>query len=142
MYKQNSLDELYDALKKFHLSDALYVIGAVNASMRFGPVGFDFKNIPAWIVNWLQRNAKDEGARRNLTIGMTRMARFLLLSGANDYKGIFLDLNRKEFKHAYQLVVDLHDPDIEGEVEKPDFEVYFNRYFGRLAQWQFRFSKA
>lgn len=58
MTQKNSLNELYDQLKKFHLSDGLYVIGAVNAALKYGTVKADRKNIPDWIWAWLQATGK------------------------------------------------------------------------------------
>ncbi|WP_179412286.1 hypothetical protein HDF19_03350 [Mucilaginibacter sp. E4BP6] len=132
MYKKNSLNELYDCLKKFHLSDSLYVIGAVNAALKFGSVKADTKNIPPWITDWLQRRGRSETERRSISVMLTRMARYLLLSSANDHKGIFLDLNSDAFNKAYNLVRDLHDTDVEG-----DGVIDFSIFFGRTAQWQF-----
>jgi hypothetical protein len=133
MYRKNSLEELYDCLKKFHLSDALYVIGAVNAALKYGTVKTDDKNIPVWIKKWLRLRGIDDRDRRSIAIMLTRMARYILLSGANDHKGIFLDLNTAAFNKAYNLVRDLHDTDVEGE----DIAMNFALFFGRTAQWQF-----
>ena len=36
MNGKDALIDLYNLLKKFHLSDSLYVIGAVNAALKYG----------------------------------------------------------------------------------------------------------
>jgi len=132
--KKNSLAELYEQLRKFHLSDALYVIGAVNAALKYGTVKADRKNIPDWIWQWLQVRGRNEQERRSLAIALSRMARFLLLSSANDYKGIFLDLNNPAVHKAYNQVVNLEDLD---ESSGEDTLSRFSLYFNRIGQIQF-----
>lgn len=134
MTRKNSLTELYDQLKKFHLSDALYVIGAVNAALKYGTFKPDRKNIPDWIWGWLQTRGRSEQDRRSLSIVLSRMARFLLLSSANDYKGIFLDLNNPAVHQAYNQVVNLEELD---ESLGDDTLSKFSLYFNRIGQIQF-----
>lgn len=134
MTNKNSLNELYKQLKKFHLSDGLYVIGAVNAALKYGTVNEDRKNIPDWIFAWLQANGKTEHDRRSLSIILSRMARFLLLSSANDYKGVFLDLNNPAVHKAYNQVVNLEDVE---ESSGEDMLNRFSLYFNRIGQIQF-----
>lgn len=128
------MHELYEQLKKFHLSDGLYVIGAINAALKYGTVTADRKNIPDWIWAWLQAMGKTEHDRRSLTIGLSRMARFLLLSSANDYKGVFLDLNNPAVHKAYNQVVNLEDLE---ESSGKDMLNKFSLYFNRIGQIQF-----
>ena len=134
MTNKNSLNELYKQLKKFHLSDGLYVIGSVNAALKFGTAKADRKNIPDWIWAWLQTRGKTEHDRRSISIVLSRMARFLLLSSANDYKGDFLDLNTQAVNNAYNQVVNLEVlEDSSGEDTLNSLSLYFNR----IAQIQF-----
>ncbi|WP_145854441.1 hypothetical protein [Pedobacter suwonensis] len=134
MTSKNSLNELYEQLKKFHLSDGLYVIGAVNAALKYGTIKADNKNIPAWIWDWLQTRGRSEQDRRSLSVVLSRMARFLLLSSANDYKGIFFDLNNPAVHKAYNQVVNLEDLD---ESSGEDMLGKFSLYFNRIGQIQF-----
>ncbi len=134
MSKTNSLTELYDQLKKFHLSDGLYVIGAVNAALKYGTERPDRKNIPDWIWAWLQVRGKTEHDRRSLSITLTRMARFLLLSSANDHKGGFLNLNNPSVHKAYNQVVNLEELE---ESSDDDIMSKFSLYFNRIGQIQF-----
>lgn len=56
------------------------------------------------------------------------MARFLLLSSATDYKGVFLDLNNPAVHKAYNQVVKLEDlEEFSGEEMLNRFSLYFNR---------------
>ncbi len=128
MTPKNSLAELYDQLKKFHLSDGLYVIGAVNAALKYGTLQPVRENIPDWVWVWLQARGRSEQDRRSLSIAFSRMARFLLLSSANDYKGIFLDLNNPAVGKAYNQVINLEELDESlGENTLSKFSLYFNR---------------
>ncbi|TKC57160.1 hypothetical protein FBD94_21250 [Pedobacter hiemivivus] len=134
MIPQKKLNELYDQLKKFHLSDALYVIGAVNAALKFGTSKPDRKNIPDWIWTWLQTRGRSDQNRRSLSIVLSRMARFLLLSSANDYRGVFLDLNNLEVRKAYSQVANLEELD---DSLGDDISSQFSLYFNRIGQYQF-----
>lgn len=134
MIQNKSLNELYDQLKKFHLSDGLYVIGAVNSALKYGTKQPDRRNIPDWIWEWIQVRGRNEEDRRSLSIVLSRMARFLLLSSANDYKGIFLDLNNPAVHKAYNKVVNLEDVD---ETSGEDTLSKFSLYFNRIGQIQF-----
>ncbi|RYG21153.1 MAG: hypothetical protein EOO07_03335 [Chitinophagaceae bacterium] len=132
MAGNNSLQSLYNHLKKFHLSDSLYVIGAVNAALKYGTHKLDQnnENIPNWIKEWLKKRGRSEQDRRSIAIVLSRMARFLLLSSANDHKGIFLDLNLPSAHSAYNMVLNLEDEYLPDEYPADTigrFVLYFNR---------------
>ena len=132
-HKITTLDELYDYLKRFSLSDSLFVISMVNGAMKYGFKALTedaHKNTVAWIEDtW-----KDPRQKVELTMHMTRLARFLLLSRANDYKQMVLDTGTREMQNALFLVSTLHEKEIEGEVKSITDKT---RIMGRIGQWQF-----
>ncbi|MGE8377190.1 MAG: hypothetical protein ACN6PN_02540 [Sphingobacterium sp.] len=129
--ENSSLKKLYDLLKTFHLSEGLYVIGSVNAALKYGSKVSTNKDIPKWIMKWLNLRGRNERERQSIILTMTRMARFLLLSTANDHKGVFLDLNNKKFIQAANIIGDIdfieNDPMISETMDK--FSLYFSRTF-------------
>lgn len=135
MNGRDGLINLYNLLKKFHLSDSLYVIGAVNAALKYGTKLPTDTNVPGWVWYWLNREGRNEHERRSLVLTLSRMARFLLLSSANDYKGISLELENPNFRKAADAIlnVDL----ITNEPESDDNVDQFTLYFSRIGQIQF-----
>src|SRR5689334_5213059 len=90
--KAVSVDELYDYLKRFSLSDSLYALGLINASMQFGRNGLEESGIPPPILTWVRKNFPTEHDKRLVMLQVSRLARFLILSGTNDYKKPYLDV--------------------------------------------------
>ncbi len=129
MNQSDKLSDLYYNLKKFHLSDSLYVIGAINAAIKFGSNKPEYNNIPVWVANYLKKFGSTLQDRKALSVTLSRMARFLLLSSANDHKGDFIDFNRSAGVKAYNGVVNLEDiDDKSGSLSTlENFSLYFNR---------------
>jgi len=132
--KTTTLDELYGYLKRFALCDSLFVVGAVNATMRYGFNELETGETPEGTVRWIDDHGTEPINRIDLTIQLTRLARFLLLSRANDHKAVILDTGTPEIQQAIYLTASLHDKDVEGEVK--DLRD-LARIFGRISQWQF-----
>jgi hypothetical protein len=132
-HKTTSLDELYDYLKRFSLSDSLFVISIVNNAFKYGINALSDdanKNTVAWITD----HCKTDIDKFALMAHMTRMARFLLLSRANDYKTPILDTGTQEMSYAIHLVATLYEIEVEGTPKSLE-DLTIN--FGRLGQWQF-----
>ena len=129
-----TLVEVYDYLKRFSLSDSLFIIGAVTATMRYGTKLLETADTPAPMVRWINDVAQNEIDRFALNVKMTRLARFLLLSRSNDYKNAVLDTGTQELHNAINVVSALHDKDVEGE---PQNMHDMTRIFGRIGQVQF-----
>ncbi len=132
-YKTTSLDELYEYLKRFSLSDSLFVISIVNNAFKYG-VHMLSDDANKNTVAWIQDHCKTDMDRFALMAHMTRMARFLLLSRSNDYKSAILDTGTQEMGYAVHLVATLYEVEVEGKPKSLD-DLTIN--FGRLGQWQF-----
>lgn len=132
-HKTTSLDELYEYLKRFSLSDSLFVISIVNNAFKYGINALSDdanKNTVAWITD----HCKTDIDKFALMAHMTRMARFLLLSRSNDYKSKILDTGTQEMGYAIHLVATLYEVEVEGTPKSLE-DLTIN--FGRLGQWQF-----
>lgn len=137
MKEQNTiqLDELYQYLKRFHLSDSLYVLGTINATLMAGHRKLNQQAVPQKVIEWINYNFPREQDRLSLMLNSYRLCRFLLLSKANDFKKERLDLNKKELLTALDMVSKLHDKTAEsGGLQDRWSGVAF---FHRIAQWQF-----
>lgn len=132
MEKPNSLDELYAFLKRFHLADSLLEISKINAALRFGDREIYRPGIPKDILTWLGR--MQEFRRTNVMLEVTRMARYLILSGANDYRNVYLHLQDRNFYTAVNMTGFLYDKDVE---IKDDAPLDVGQLMGRIAHWQF-----
>jgi hypothetical protein len=131
--KAVSLDELYGYLKGFHLSNSLFNIGALNAGLKYGFKKYP-PNTPDNVVKWLDFYADKIISTVELTLTLSRLARFLILSGANDYREKYLVPGSPEFAHALNMVGELYEGDIEtGLIGKASID----RLLGRLSSWQF-----
>lgn len=132
-HKITSLEELYGYLKRFSLSDSLFVISTVNNAFKYG-INALSDDANKNIVDWIQDHCKTDIDKFALMAHMTRMARFLLLSRANDYKTPILDTGTQEMSYAIHLVATLYEVEVE-ETPKNLEDLTIN--FGRLGQWQF-----
>lgn len=127
------LIELYDYLKNFHLSESLYEIGAINAIYKYGFAKINEKDIPDRILQW-QREWIGRGySEKNLTLLLSRLARFLILSGANDTGTRILTTGTSDFINALNMVGLVRDEDVEEAFgdKGNSFSI-----IGRLASWQ------
>lgn len=132
--KSTTLEELYAYLKRFSLSDSLFVIGVINAALRYGFKEVQTDGIPAPTLRWLEIVCKKNIDRVSLSLHLTRLARFLILSGTNDYKEPILDTGSLELEKALFLISTLFDREAEGDIKTSQDA---SRVFGRLVQWQF-----
>lgn len=129
-----SLDEVYEYLKRFSLSDSLFIIGTVNAVLKYGVKKLFSESISPGTLKWVQDVFPQNIDRVSLMLNLTRLARFLMLSGANEYKNPILDTGSSELNHALSLVANLYDERIEPKIEnKNDLD----KVMGRIVQWQF-----
>ena len=112
-----TLEELYDYLKRFALSDSLFIAGVVNATMRYGFHNLETGDTPTGTLRWINDIATDDIKRFDLSLQLTRMSRFLILSKANDHKSLVLDTGTPQMQQAIYLTASLHDKDVEGEIE-------------------------
>lgn len=132
--KDTSLNHLYDFLRQFKLSDSLYIISCINAALKYGTSQLAEVNIPPYIKLWLGRIPKEHRRYLQLNLDVSRVARFLLLSGSNDYKNKTLNIPDGSINKAMSLVGELYDTDIE---TKPEEVPSASRILGRISQWQF-----
>jgi hypothetical protein len=129
-----TLDELYQFLQECSLADGLYIVGLINAAFKYNYTKSDMVDVPSQFVKWINQNFTSDQSRVALCLNTTRLARFLLLSGAKNEDPRVLDIGSKDLNHALELVLQLYDPDIEEEIKS---EQDVARAFGRIAQWQF-----
>lgn len=130
---RSSLIEVYDYLKRFSLSDSLFIIGSINAAFRYGFKTLSTQSIPPETLRWIEVKFPDRIDRLNLMLNVTRIARFLLLSRANEYKDLILDTGSKELVNALNLVSNLYDERVEPPIKsKGDLD----RVMSRMSQWQ------
>lgn len=115
--KSYSLFEAYQYLKKYQLSDSLYLIGAVNAALKYGPMHLNKDNLPKEVLIWLGR-ATQESIRFNIYTAATQLARLLLLSGTNDHRGAPLSL----LDNSLPLAIDVAGFFIRSRTRKPAAE--------------------
>jgi len=132
-HKETSLEELYDYLRRFSLSDSLLVISIVNNAFKYGLRALN-DDTHQNVIAWLEEHWKEPIHKINVMLLLTRMARFLLLSAANDYKSPILDTGTPEMHRALFLVSSLYDKDVHGEIK---CEADLARVLGRIGQWQF-----
>lgn len=136
MRQSKSLQELYDHLRRFHLSESLYLIGSINAALKFGFKGLYENDIPEYIKNWLKGIPNDHQTRLNIFLASTRLARFLVLSGANDHKSNPLRLEDNSYGEAVDMAGDLYDEPLESSLKKASSSLA-NNILGRVGFWQF-----
>ena len=128
-----SLEPLYKFLKEFSLSDSLYQIGLVNSCLKYGYHETNKTDIPEPISSWVEKQYPNHSSKLMLSITITRLARFLILSKANDYKGKVLEVGSSEFEKALTLTSNLYEPSIEVKgTRKRDG----SKMVGRFLQWQ------
>lgn len=132
--KSTTLEEVYDHVRKYALSDSLFVIGVVNASMRYNFHELQKEDIPEGTIRWINDLCKDNISRFDLSFQLTRLARFLLLSRSNDYKSAILDTGTPQLQQAIYLTSTLHDKEVDVDIK--DLKDV-NRVFGRIGQIQF-----
>lgn len=130
-----TLESIYNRLKKFHLSHSLFIIGSINAALRFGTLEPSQKDVPLWTLDFLKRRGRTDIERRSLVIGLTRMARSLLLSTSTDFKGQKFDIDSSEVAKAYDAVSDIDY--LKGEVGEEQTLADFTLVFKRIGQIQF-----
>lgn len=128
-----SLEFLYNFFRKYSLSESLYLVSCINAAFKFGrhQLSLDV-DIPDYIKQWLQQYPRDRYL--GLMINASRVARFMLLSGANDHRERALRLDDGSLLQALSLVNELYEASIEPEDADP---VIASKIFGRISQWQF-----
>jgi hypothetical protein len=136
--KSYSLAEAYELLKRYHLSDSLYLIGQINAAFEFG-LQASYDKVPKDIAAWLQRFEKDERMRMQIVTYSTRLARFLLLSGANDHKTAVLRLEDNTYSTALDIVGGIYDVPLEKELLSSTKHLAAN-ILGRMS-WQFQLQE-
>lgn len=131
---RSNLVEVYNYLKRFSLSDSLFIIGSINAAFRYGFKTLSTQSIPPGTLRWIEERFPNRMDRLMLMLNATRIARFLLLSRANEYKDPVLDTGSKELVNALNLVTNLYDDRVEPPIKsKSDLD----RVMSRMSQWQF-----
>jgi hypothetical protein len=114
MESDTSLSALYAYLKKFHLSDSLVLIGTINSVLKYGSKEFRNPGVAPFVMEWLKRNCKTSQNYLTIFIDTGRLARYLLLSGANDHrsdKG--LNLQDDSFAIALNMTGSVYDTVLE-----------------------------
>ncbi|MGE7776585.1 hypothetical protein ACQKLP_17795 [Chitinophaga sp. NPDC101104] len=129
------LQELYDYLSRFHLTGSLYEISAINAVTRygFGSSKLYNLNIPSHIVNWLNDLIAKNIKLNLLSITLSRLSRFLILSGSNDNRSPVLKAGSTTLAKAIYMTEHLYDKDVEDSTVS---NASIPMLMGRLASWQ------
>lgn len=130
---ETQLEDLYDFLRRFRITDSLRNIAHVSAVLKWEDNRL-LAGVPPNIYAWLKQYYKLFPNDRLLHISLARLARFLILAGGNDHREKVLTPGTQDFNNAYNLVNNLGDGDKEGH-----FNTDFNtgRFMGRLTTWQF-----
>lgn len=133
--KTISLEELYNYLKRFSLSDSLYAIGLINSALKLNNQEALSEDIPKPVLDWINHNFRNESSRLKLFITASRLARFLILSGTNDYKNERLNIGDRALDKAIELAFRLN----EKEVEKDNNSINLTgaKMLARTSQLQF-----
>lgn len=110
-----SLTDVLSYLKRFNLPQALNLIGVLNSHIPWDAgekaTANNPKNQP--FADWINDNFDGVGERKSLQWNLARMARYLLLSQADDYKKAELKFGDGSFREAYHRVSQMHDPEAE-----------------------------
>jgi hypothetical protein len=133
-----SLETLYKFLRKYSLSQSLYLVSCINAAFKYGrhEMSLDVE-IPDYIKHWLRQYPNDRYL--GLMISASRLVRFLLLSGANDFRDKALQLEDGSLVQALNLINELYEPSIEPKEGDP---LIASKILGRISQWQFPLQAA
>lgn len=134
MEKDTSLSSLYAYLKGFHLSDSLVLIGAINSALKYGLKDFSKENIAPYVIEWLQKHCKTHQNYLTIYLDTGRLARYLLLSGANDYRNKRLELKNDSFAIALNMTGAIYDTELEKRLFAEDGAPGL---FARMTQKQF-----
>jgi len=129
--KSYKLDEVYDFLKQFHLTESLHHIGTINAALKYGYTSLEKKNISSDVIKWLNGFSKMQ--RMQISFDATRLSRFLILSRANDYKNEILSFGSHKLEKALEMVGNLYDPDVEFGIKG---KLDTSKLLGRTSSWQ------
>ena len=98
-----------------HSSDGLYLIGLILAALE--KIQIHKKEIPSRIIKWIS-HAKTVGQHEvSLRVNFTNMARFLILSGSNDYKGEKLTVDHPSFIDASTMAADFNNGQVRGKLQ-------------------------
>lgn len=127
-----SLRYLYDYLRRYHLSNSLVLTGAISAALKYGYRDFWKDGIKPPVIDWLKVNCRSQQEYLTILTGITRLSRFLILSGANDHRDKTLSLNDGSFGKALNLAGGIY----EAKVEKELLPANTHHMFARLVQWQ------
>lgn len=126
--------ELYDFLKRFHLSESLYQIGSINSLMKYGTGKYNDSRvqIPREHRIWFEQNVRADIDAFKLTVQLTQLSRFLLLSRSNDYKTEILVPGTRLFEKALHLVGEVYE-EFPNDKNHPNLS---SRIIGRITSWQ------
>jgi hypothetical protein len=113
MKKDTSLEFLYSFLKGFHLSNSLVLIAAINSALKYDLKNIENEGVAPYVIDWLNANCKTRQNFLTIFIDTGRLARYLLLSGANDYRNKSLDLRNDSFAIALNMTGAVYDTDLE-----------------------------
>lgn len=131
-YKSYSLNELYAFLKRFHLSKSLHQIACFNEILKFGYTKLKQGHNQPEARAFLGRLS--EAQRLEFFLMSTRLARFLILSGANDYRDSVLNIRDGSLQTAINRIGQLSDKEVELTFKDPYDPIVL---LGRISHWQF-----
>ena len=132
-YPSINLEGLYEYLKRYSLSDSLFVIGAVSSTLKGGFDILNTENIPPQTIDWVNRQCKDRHKRVELALHLSRLTRLLLLSPSNDYKNEVMETHDGTLQNSIYQISILHEP----KVDKLESLADAGRIFARISQQQF-----
>lgn len=131
-YKTYSLDELYAFLKRFNLAMSLHQIGCFNEILKFGHRTLKDGNDQPQVRAYLEKLSDID--RLSFRLISTRLARFLMLSGANDYRDPVLNIQDGSLQDALNRTGQMSEKMVRLSFEN-DYDPLV--LLGRESQWQF-----
>lgn len=134
MAADTSLSTLYRYLRKFHLSDSLVLIGAINSALKYENKDFYQQGVAPEVIDWLKVHCKTLQNFLTIYIDTGRLARYLLLSGANDHRSKRLNLRDGSLATALNMTGAVYDTELEKNLLAAQGR---NGILARISQRQF-----
>ncbi|QQT27637.1 hypothetical protein [Sphingobacterium spiritivorum] len=131
--KPKTLEELYSYLSPYRLFDVLNIVAQINAVFKFGTSleELQYEGIDFELFQWIKYMNTQQ--RINLYFSSTRLARFILLSGAHNESTSRVSFKSQIFRNMLDYSIDLYDKDV--EIFDKDFIT--PHILGKVSHWQF-----
>lgn len=104
----------------------------LNSALKHGSQEInDEIEVPKQYVEFIKKFCTSHSERRDLYLTLAQLSRYLILSGTNDYRDNYLELNSWQLSEALNKVKALYDPEIESMFPKTAASI-----MGRMLQLQ------